>query len=165
MPAARSPDVIGWEPISTALAGGLEDLVSYDWGEATEGRDYPPLDISWNEYIGLERLGRYRGVSVRRAGRLIGYNGYDVFKPKRHRSTLWAFGDAMFIDKEHRGGLLAFRLLAKSHELLREIGVQWVVKGDMAVENLATAKPRASFGDLLVKIGYTPFDRTYVLKL
>jgi len=35
----------------------------------------------------------------------------------------------------------------------------------MAVENLATAKPRASFGDLLVRAGYKPFDRTYTLKL
>ena len=34
-----------------------------------------------------------------------------------------------------------------------------------AADNLDTAKPRASFGDLLVKFGYQPYDRTYVLKL
>lgn len=159
------PTVFAWEPIATALDSGIEDLVQLDWEEVTQGRGYPDLDIDWPAYLMAERLGAYRGVTARKAGKLIGYNGYDIFRPKRHKSTLWAFGDAMFVDKAHRDGTLAFKFLAESHRLLKELGVQYVVKGDMAVENLAEGKPRASFGDLLVKVGYQPFDRTYVLKL
>lgn len=157
--------VFAWESISSGLASGLEDLVALDWDEATVGRTVCPLDIDWQEYLRCERAGQYKAVSARKDGRLIGYNGYDVFKPKRHRSALWAYGDAMFIDKPQRKGPLAFQFLRESHRLLKEIGVQWVFKGDMAVENLDTAKPRASFGDLLVKMGYGPYDRSYVLKL
>lgn len=159
------PTVFAWEPISTALASGIEDLIVFDWEEVTQGLDYPPLDINWPEYLMLERMGRYRGVTARKAGKLIGYNGYDIIHPRRHKSTLWAFGDAMYIDPLQRKGALAFKFLSESHRLLREMGVKYVTKGDMAVENLATAKPRASFGDLLVKAGYRPFDRTYTLKL
>ena len=160
------PTVFAWETVSSGLASGLEDLVALDWEEATVGRDpCPVLDIDWREYLRAERAGQYKAVSARKDGKLIGYNGYDIFKPKRHKSALWAFGDAMFIDKAHRKGLLAVQFLKESHALLKALGVQWVCKGDMVVENLDTAKPRASFGDLLVKMGYSPYDRSYVLKL
>lgn len=166
MSQKNEPIVFAFEPIARAMDSGLADLVEADWSEVTVGLDLPPLCIDWRSYYALERRGQYRGITARRGHHLIGYNGYDVFRPKRHSQTLMAFGDAMYIDRSERRGLLAARFTRESHQLLKGIGVQWVVKGDMAVENLDKAKPRASFGDMLMRVcGYRPYDRSYILRL
>lgn len=162
---AADPTVFAWEPISTALASGMEDLIAFNWDEVSSGLDFPPLDIDWPAYLMQERAGFYRGVSARKSTKLIGYNGYFIRPPLRHKSSLWAINDALYLDKDARAGLLGLKLLTESHKLLKTAGVKWVSQTDMAVENSTTAKPRASFGDLLTRIGYRPMGRSYLLKL
>lgn len=162
------PDVVfAWEKISTAMADGLEDLIAFNWSEIeARNEDAPPLDIDWPRYAMLERAGIYRAISVRKASKLIGYNGYFVQPHLRHRTSLWAINDALFIDKDERKGTLGLRLVVESVKMLREIGVKVVTQGDMlAPLNSTTAKSHATFGDLLLRQGFKLVENLYVLAL
>lgn len=154
-----------WEPISAAMAGGIEDLIAFNWEAATKDADYPELDIDWPAYLMAERNGFFKGVAARRGSRLIGYNGYFIRPPLRHKSSLWAINDALYIAPEERKGMLGIKLITESHRLLKDLGVQYIAQDDTLADDLAAAKPRASFGDLLTKLGYKPLGRMYLLKL
>lgn len=165
---AAKPDVVfAWEKISSAMADGLEDLIAFNWSEIeARNEDAPPLDIDWPRYAMLERAGIYRAISVRKASRLIGYNGYFVQPHLRHRTSQWAINDALFIDKDERKGTLGLRLVVESVKMLREIGVKVVTQGDMlAPLNSTTAKSHATFGDLLLRQGFKLVENLYVLAL
>jgi hypothetical protein len=166
--AAKPEIVFNWEKISTAMADGLEDLIAFNWSEIEAKNDEaPPLDIDWPRYAMLERAGIYRAISVRKASRLIGYNGYFVQPHLRHRTSLWAINDALFIDKDERKGTLGIKLVAESVKMLRSIGVKVVTQGDMLAPlvNSTTAKSHATFGDLLLRQGFKLVENLYVLAL
>lgn len=165
--AAKPEIVFAWENIGPAMADGLEDLIAFNWGEVeAKNADAPPLDIDWPRYAMLERAGIYRAISVRKAGRLIGYNGYFVQPHLRHKSTLWAINDALFIDRDERKGTLGIRLVTESTRMLRALGVKVITQGDMlAPLNSTTAKSHATFGDLLLRQGFKLVENLYVLAL
>lgn len=169
--ATKADAVFNWEKISTAMADGLEDLIAFNWSEIeTANPEAPPLDIDWPKYAMLERAGIYRAISVRKANRLIGYNGYFVQPHLRHKASLWAINDALFIDKDERKGTLGLKLVAESVKMLRAIGVKVVTQGDMLAPladpaNSTTAKSRATFGDLLLRQGFKLAENLYVLAL
>lgn len=163
----KSDAVFSWEKISTAMADGLEDLIAFNWSEIeTLNADAPPLDVDWPRYTMLERAGIYRAISVRKGGKLIGYNGYFVQPHLRHKSSLWAINDALFIDKDERKGTLGLRLVSESVKMLKAIGVKVVTQGDMlAPLHSTTAKSHATFGDLLLRQGFKLVENLYVLAL
>lgn len=162
----KADPVFGWESLSEALGAGLEDLLAANWAEVATDRDCPPLDVDWPRYLQMERLGAYRGVSARKAGRLVGYVGYFIHESMRHKFTLWAWGDALYIDKDHRQGALGLKLIAAAEPLLKSVGVQFVTQGDMLADHSTTAKPRATLGTVLTRLcGYQPFDRVYIKRL
>lgn len=163
----KSDAVFSWEKISTAMADGLEDLIAFNWSEIeTLNADAPPLDVDWPRYTMLERAGIYRAISVRKGGKLIGYNGYFVQPHLRHKSSLWAINDTLFIDKDERKGTLGLRLVSESVKMLKAIGVKVVTQGDMlAPLHSTTAKSHATFGDLLLRQGFKLVENLYVLAL
>jgi hypothetical protein len=159
--------VFAWEKIGPAMADGLEDLIVYNWAEV-EALDprAPPIDIDWPRYLMLERRGEYKAVSIRRAGNLIGYNGYFTQAPLRHKTVKWAINDALYIDKAERKGSLGYRVVRRSIDMLRELGFSQVFHGDMLGPlNSTRAKPHATFGDLLLRAGARPVENTYVFDL
>lgn len=151
---AKPETVFAWEPLSDALASGLEDLIAFNWDQVQQDPDWPPLDIDWPKYLMYERVGIYKAVSARKDGRLIGYNSYYIQPLTRHKSTMFAVNDALYVDADHRGGLTGLKLLDRSEDLLRALGVQFVLQDDMEPHNSTTAKPRATFGKLLSRRGY-----------
>lgn len=164
----KTPDVVfAWEKIAPAMSDGLEDLIAFNWSEIEAVYpEAPPIDIDWPAYYLAERRGTYRAVSARKGSKLIGYNGYFVQPPLRHKTMLWAVNDTLFIDKDERAGTLGRRFLLASLALLKEAGVDTVYHGDMlGALNSTTAKPRATFGDLLLREGARHLENVYVFAL
>ena len=161
-----SEAVFAWEKIGPAMADGLEDLIAFNWSEIEDANPASPaLDIDWPRYLMLERAGVYRAISVRKGGSLIGYNGYFVEPPIRHKGMTWAINDALFLDKDHRKGPLGIRLVSESSRMLKEIGVKIVTQGDMLAAHSTTAKPHATFGDLLLRQGFVLIENLYAKRL
>lgn len=165
--STKADVVFNWEKIGTAMADGLEDLIAFNWEEVDVEPLFGPLNIDWPKYAMLERAGIYRAISVRKGGKLIGYNGYFVQPHLRHRNSLWAMNDAMFVDKDERRWTLGLRLVQASLKLLGEIGVKHATQGDMmgAKVNSTTAKSHATFGDLLLREGAVLAENVYVFVL
>ena len=150
------------------MADGLEDLIAFNWDEVSAVYKLaPPLDIDWPRYLMLERMGQYRSISARRNGRLIGYNAYFIEKPMRHKRMTWAVNDALYLDRTERKGVLGWRLLHRSVEMLREVlpPGSLVLHGDMMGVVSTTPKPHATFGDLLLREGFIRLESVYVCKL
>ena len=147
------------------MADGLEDLIAFNWSQVQEDPDWPALDIDWPKYLMFERMGIYKAVSARKGGRLIGYNGYYVQPIARHKSTVFAINDALYVDADHRKGLVGPRLLKRSEEMLKEIGAQFVLQEDMAPYNSTEAKPRATFGNPLLRSGYKQIGAMFAKRL
>ena len=166
-PSSKTDVVFAWEKISSAMADGLEDLIIFNWSEIEAKTDIaPPLDIDWPKYAMLERAGIYRAISMRRGAKLIGYNSYFVQPPLRHKGLLWAVNDTLYIDKDERAGRLGITAVRRSIEMLKAVGVQYVFHGDMlGALNSTSAKPHATFGDLLLREGATLLENIYVFKL
>ena len=157
--------VFGWETVSQALADGLEDLIAFNWERVQEDPTWPVLEIDWPKYLMYERMGLYKAVSARQGGKLIAYNGYNVMQPARHRSTLFAMNDALYVDADQPQGFIGTKLLAASEEMLKAMGVQFILHEDMEPFNSTEPKPRATFGRLLLRRGYRQVGAVYAKRL
>lgn len=161
----KPPDVVyGWETIGDALADGLEDLIALHYDEISSPGE-PPLNLNWPRYLMFERLGSYRAVSARRAGKLIGYRSFIVDKPLHYQSLTWAVNDALYVDPDYRKSRVGPRLIQVSDAMLKAEGVAIVLQADRKAHKLATAKPRATLGDLLRRLGYAPMETVYAKRL
>ena len=154
---------IAFDTLGQALADGAEDLVSFNWLEVEHFQDVLPLDVDWPKLLMLERAGVYRVITARSKGKLVGYNGYFVQPPIRHKTSLWAVNDTLYVDPEHRTSTLGVRLLKDSEALLRALGVKAITQGNVWPDDHSTSgKARARFGALLCRMGYLPAENVYV---
>lgn len=162
-PPSKSSFEIGWGTLGLALSEGLEDLMVQHWEEVEQHQDVVPLDVDWPKYLMLERVGIYKVILAHRRGKLVGYASYFVQAPLRHKSSLWAVNDGLFVDRSARRSALGVRLIAESERLVGGLGVKLISQGDRKVDtgNSTDAKPHATLGDLLVRKGYTLAERTY----
>lgn len=152
--------VFAWEPLAKGLEDGLEDLIAINDDEV---ENTIPLDIDWPKYFMLERSGMFRGASARRGSKLIGYRGFIIAPPMRHKGSLWAVNEALFLDPKARDGLLAVRFINATDVMLKELGVNIVTQGDRKPFNSTAEKRRATFSDLLQRFcGYRPVETVHM---
>lgn len=160
MPTKSSRTTYGWCTVADALADGLSDLAVEHFREVETLAAHFPMDIAWGSYQMAERLGEFRAVAARKAGRLVGYAGYFIRPAIHHRNVLWATNAALYLDPDARRGWAGKELLLEAERLLKSVGVQVVVQVDKDT-NSTDAPSKAKLGDLLVRTGYFPYERLY----
>jgi GNAT superfamily N-acetyltransferase len=158
----KPPDVVyAWEKLGQALADGLEDLIAFN-AEESPLVGAPPLDVNWPKYLMLERLGSHRGMSARLGPKLIGYRSFFLENAMHYKGLKWAVNDALYVDPDHRKSRVGLTLIRRSDALLKAEGVDVVIQAD---RKLATAKPHATLGDLLRRLGYAPMEMVFAKRL
>lgn len=150
---------VQWERLDALLADGLADLAQQDFQEIEEDTQEIPLDIDWDHLKSLERLGTYGVISarekgkVRYDGKLVGYNAFFVNRHTRHRRTVFAFCDALYLIPDARKGTAGIVLLQESDRLLREAGV---VKVQYGIKDKAPVA-----GRILERLGYRQIETAW----
>lgn len=163
----KPPDVeIGFGTVAQALAEGLEDLIVFNWDEVYRTDGDLPIDVDWPKLLMLERMGQYKALVARKAGKLIGYNGYFVQPPIRHKTSIWAVNDTIYVDPAVRASTTGIKLLKAAEPAMAALGAKMIFQGNLWPDTVSTSgKARARFGDLLVRLGYQPVENVYAKRL
>jgi len=106
----------------------IEDLTPLHWEELALNKDVVPLSPQYDVYIARERAGELVTMTLREAGKLIGYF-IGFVAPGLHYSTcLTCHMDILFVHPEHRNGRAGTVLFKELEKELRRRGVQrWFV--------------------------------------
>jgi hypothetical protein len=118
-------------------------------------KDKIRLFIDIAKYIILEHQNKLFILSCRDENKeLIGYTCFIVDTHLHYRDKLVAVNDALFLQKEHRKGLLGYKLIKKSEEELIKLGVHIISWRSKLGEH--------DFSLLMTKLNYIPNEITYI---
>jgi GNAT superfamily N-acetyltransferase len=104
-------------------------LLARHWEEVALNKDTVPLDPDWARYAAVEALGQLSVVTVRAAGRMIGYCCMVVQPGLHYRSCLEARMDIFWIAPEYRGRMGGVRLFRAVEAELKRRGVKRMYVG------------------------------------
>ena len=104
-----------------------------------------PLDIDHDRYLLADDLGILRVFTVRDETRLIGYACFCVQFSLRHKTSLQATEDSLYLAPEYRKGTTGVRFIKFIENVLSLEGVQLIRQH---------AHPDTTLDALLPKMGY-----------
>lgn len=128
-------------------------LFGEHWREVGLNREEVPLDVDYERYAAMASTGSVHVVTVRRAGKLIGYHVGFIHGHMHYKSTLHCITDVYWIAPECRHGVTAIRLFQAVEREVAKRGVRKIITG---------TKLHLDQGPLFEYLGYTPSDRLYV---
>ncbi len=138
----------------TDIAPEMNELVLLDWQEM-EGEGEEPCP-NWALYNELEKKEVLHTTTVRSNGDLVGYCinilHYHLHYKKKYISST----DAFFLHKDHRKGLIGYKLLKKSFNLAKQRGVNCC---------LITVKLSQDYPMLLKRLGFKPMEKIYSMEV
>jgi len=135
------------------LVEPLRVLFSDMWSDIARDQTLPPMDVDFDSYIRLEKLGVLRTYTVRWQGELVGVAVYFIAPNLHHHSTIWATSDAIWIRPDMRRPLLGLRLLRHAEDDLARAGA--------TVFRVGAKVRRPELAHLLVWMGYEPVEVAY----
>jgi hypothetical protein len=162
MSASRSktPESIDWEGVDSALSDGLEDLLAAHWEEVALNRDDIPLAVDWSRYRQLERMGVLKALSMRKAGRLVGYNVFFVQPPIHYSTSVWAVNDILYLTPAERRGMAGARMIREAERrFFGEMKLAQIIYHTKLHLKLG-ARERV-LGDLLRAMRYTQTEEVF----
>lgn len=134
------------EPLASVRAE-LEPLLVKHYDELTLHKDVVKLDVRWDDYFTLERLGHFLVITARNdAGELIGYNAFFVNRHMHYSGLTLAVNDVFYVRDDSRHGPAALRLIRYAERVLKDMGVQKIAYHFKLGNNLAR---------ILTRLGYS----------
>lgn len=94
------------------------------WAEIEKDADTIPLDMDYERYELLERLGIIHLVTARIDGRMVGYHLFCVSPHLHHKSSLTAVSDIFYLKPSYRKGFNGINFLRFAESSLKARGVQ-----------------------------------------
>jgi len=135
-----------------AVVGEIEPLIQNHFKEVDPTRDYLNLDLDWDTYLELERLGQLMVFTCRVDSRLVGYLSVLVSPDLHSKGEFTPCEDGLFVDKSYRGLSVAKNLISFAEKCLKEDGFKvFYLTG--TIEN--------PIGSLLESVGYKPVETKY----
>lgn len=122
------------------------------WEEIAHNKEFIKLDPDWPKYAALDAAGMLSVTTARDGAELVGYQIYFVMPHMHYKQSLTASSDVLYLAPERRNGTAGIRLMRCAEEALEKLGVQRVV------QNVKLAN---DWGQILERMGYTPFERIY----
>lgn len=133
-----------------------QHLIDEHWEEVASKDGGRQLNIDWDMFRLLEKIGNLVTIVAREDGEVVGYAVFVISKQLHAKDMLIAENDALFLKKEHRKGRAGIILIKESQRILGEmyknIMVAWHVK------------PKLDFSNILIKLGYGKLDTIYGIK-
>jgi len=123
----------------------LDPIFEDHYDELTLHKEFVRLSCHWDDYKKVEDSGMLFFLTARDDGKLIGYSIFFVRQHIHYKELKAASNDLLFLDKEYRKGMTGVKLIKKSEQELKKIGVQKITWH---------AKQSNYLGELLMVLGY-----------
>ena len=130
----------------------VTELIREHWKEIAHNQEDIKLNPDWGRYLELDQQNIIKCITVRKEGKLIGYNFFLVMPHLHYRDHLFAVNDVLFLKKEYREGLVGVRLIKKGEEVLSLLGVS---------KMYISGKVDTLLVKLLPKIGYKKEEENF----
>lgn len=150
---------VQWERLDALLAHGLEVLTSANFVEVGIDHEAVPLAVDWDHLRYLEKAGSYWIISARIGNRLVGYNAFFMNRHTRHKHTIYAVNDVLYLERASRKGANGLVFLRESDRLLKDAGAAKIQYGVKLHVKLGASQ--GTLGDLLVRLGYRHTEDIY----
>mgnify|MGYP001250854184 FL=1 len=134
----------------------VDELFQKHWEEIALYKDKMKLNPDWEFYEHLYQEGMLGLYTARKGSKLIGYF-VVIAKPHPHyKDHLVAANDIIFVDPDHRKGLVGYKLIKFAKENLKQLGVS------VLAVNIKVHKP---FDKVLQRLGFENTERLYTVYL
>ena len=140
----------------SAVIEEAKPLLARHWEEIALNKDSVPLDPDWQRYAAMEAMGQLSVVTVRAAGKMIGYCCMVIQVGLHYRSCLEARMDIFWIAPEYRGRMGGVRLFRAVEAELKRRGVKRMYVG---------SKLHKDSSRLFEALGYTPIEQWFAKTL
>lgn len=101
----------------------IEPLFERHYQEIAQFKHAQKLDPDWEAYERIEQSGKLWIMTARDQGNLVGYMVMFVAHDMHYRQLKRATEDIHFVLPEYRQGLLGYRLIRKTIEAMKNLGV------------------------------------------
>lgn len=122
---------IGIETFDFKLIGELKPLLELHYQELTLHKDHIKLDPDYEKYLQLAKSDMFVMITARDNGVLVGYSAWFITNHIHYRSSKMANNDVLFLHPDYRKGMTGVRLIRRSEEILKELGIikiMWHIK-------------------------------------
>lgn len=147
-----------WDKLSRLLEEGLDDHIREHWEEVALDKETVPYAPDYGRYLDMEQKGLFRIMSMRRGGRLVGYNAFFTMPHLHYRFTMHALNDVIYIDPEERRGWAGVRLIMEAEKALARLADPVKI---FYHTKLHVAEDRGTVGRILERLGYAHVERVY----
>lgn len=101
----------------------MKPLVELHYDEVHAYKGKVALNPDWERYRVMDEQGYIHTTTCRDNGKLIGYCVFLISTNLHYQDHKYAINDVLYLDREHRGGTVAFTMLSYAETLLKECGV------------------------------------------
>jgi GNAT superfamily N-acetyltransferase len=135
-----------------SVRGEVDELFYKHWEEIALNKDKIRLNPDWSYYEALHDANQLGVYTARKEGTLIGYFVVVATPHPHYKDHTFARNDILFIDPDHRKGLLGYRFLKWVVAELTGVGISVV---------LINTKNHKDFGALLERMKFTKAEQVY----
>lgn len=128
-------------------------LLIAHYEEIETNKNEKVLDPDIKRYHMLEDNGMLRIFTAREHGKMVGYFVSMVMPHLHYSSCIYAMNDILYIDKDHRGTTLAYRLFKNAIQDLKDN-----TNTEVIMIHMTTKHP---FRSLLEKFGFTQTEENW----
>lgn len=115
------------EMLNDEVVAEVEALTKEYYAKTEAQEDLPPLDYNWPVFYGLQQAGMLVMTTARDNDKLVGFTWYIMSPMLHHKTVKAAEADALVVDMHYRGKGIGKALYFYTEEILRALGVQYVV--------------------------------------
>ena len=130
----------------------VRPLLALHYEELALNKDCVPLDPQYGEYLKRDAQGMVMAVTLRDAGKLVGYFVGFVAPGLHYQTCLTLHLDIFWVHPEHRGKMGGVRLFRAVEAEAKRRGVQRMFVG---------SKVHKDASWLFERLGYTEVERIY----
>lgn len=131
----------------------VDELVHKNWEDTGFGKYGLNLNPDWAAYEAMNNAGLLGVYTVRKNEDLVGYLVVVARSHPHYKDHVFASNDILFIDKDHRKGLVGYFLVKYVVEDLKKLGVS------VLLFNTTIDKP---YDPILNRLGFEPTEKLYV---
>ena len=124
-------------------------LLEEHYQELTLNKHIIKLNPNWAEYKRREDAGKFKYISVRDNGQLVGYSAWFIDTHIHYADLIVAMNDVIFLKDKYRLGLTGVKLIKFSEQTMRDLGVHKIVWH---------IKESNNFSPILKRMGYNTED-------